>query len=386
MPREPSPADAALAAQLREQGEEGAIERKLERVRQAGMLDNDRSGLGQGLGSRSERDDAELNRAIEAFALLAEHDTYRTAFLAMFIDARYVVAEEKLKAQLLSLVDDLDGGLRKRAGGRAGEAIDIAIGVANWAAGHAKSSRAFRGLRDRLSEQYERLQKPGQDGYRSARERLADFFTEALLLPLTGAPSSRDEGERALEVAGVTSILDDPYTGARNPDVTPSDALDPFSNFTFSRLRLIIRSSTMEQLEQARDDTKALVAFARAYGAFLKALKQNRIAFAWIIAGNATVTQIALVLPAMVAIREWRRENLDEFLEVAVEWTPGLAAFAALTGTLPDRLIENIKREQGDLSDQTKAEFRHHLERFALTNPEQYREATRPRPDAGKLG
>jgi hypothetical protein len=379
VPREPNPADAALAAKLRERGEEGAIERKLERTRQAGMLASERSGLGHARGSRSIRADDELEQAIEAFALLAEHGTYQKAFLAMFIDGKYVVSEEKVKEQLLSLVDGLDDWVRKRGGGRVSDALDLALGAANWAAGHAKSSPAFRELRGRLDEQYELLQKRGAIGYRFARERLADFFTEAVLLPLTGAPSSPEEGARVLEVAGVTTLLDDPYTGAANQDGGVSAALEQYPNFTLSRMRTLIRSSTMAQLEQGRDDTKILFAFARAYGAFLKGLKQDRIAYAWILAGNASITQIALTVPVMVVMREWRHDNLEEFLEMAVEWTPGFTAFAALLATLPDQLIEDLKREHPHPTEPTRHELRHYIEQFATTHPEEHKELIRPR-------
>lgn len=371
-----SEADRQLLAALAARGIE-VSGRQIERARQAGLLAAaGRHGLGRGTGSRSVRDADELERAVDAFRLLAEHRNYQRALIAMFLQGAHPIDETKLKAALTGRLGDALAWIDKNGRG-AVSALDKALETAHWIAYRAAKSKLFRELRQRLKARYKPLRSVRTRAVSTAPMQLADLFADVLLVALAGHTTSPDSTRDMLAAFGVTDSLKNPFTGTgpEHQDIV-STFQERTSQLSFSRLIATIVHASPAQLERARDDTLNLIEFAKAYGDFLTRIKHSTIALAWRTISEPSVTAIGYIIPAMAVIREWQPAQLDNLLVAIDTWTPRYTAYSALLDTLPDQLIDDLMEQHGALTDQTATSLRNYLAHFETTHPNEYKTIT----------
>jgi len=311
VPREPSKPDLEVSAALATRGLD-VPSRTLERMREWGLLLT-RNQHGIGSGSVAEIATDEVDRATFAHELLTRHGSYARATLAMSVDGRYPIPKDRLEKAYTESLAGVQRHINRPARGAQDEWAG-AVAVAEWLAVQVCKRRKFRTLRKRL-----RTNPPSGMTVRWALECAA---TDMFLLLARGRAASPQGLRDMLTITGVADVLTDPATGQPTEplDTTILEELSPYLSLT--ALNTTVRSSTLDELERARDFAKTLRSFAATYGVVLKRTYGIRAGFIWLFSGATSDMAIAYATPALAVLLRKHPEPTQRWLELMTHWTP----------------------------------------------------------------
>lgn len=344
MARDVSQADQALSDALAARAVK-AKSRKIERMRQAGLLeDSNHPGLGRGRGSRSVRSAEEVDRAQYMADLLDGCGSYADSVLVAFVRDDYPIATDRLTRAYKKSLGAVAKWIEKR-GGTATSRVDIAGNVAVNVGRYFAKERQFRPLRTRakhldLVDRQAPMHRVMQDVATDLVAILIVWGAEPGLTTLTN------------QAAGTLQHLvgTDPVSGAHStpPGATPVSASITELAAQLSLVDLIRRvwASSIQELESARDAAKTFRAFARAFGPFAKRRFGTSGAFAWLVAGSANDRAVAYAIPGFVWLHQRHGETLDALIAFMAEWTPYFESVTTILDQLPSE-FQVIARPDG---------------------------------------
>ena len=249
MPRQANTADLALSDALAQRRID-ASPRKLETMRQAGMLEEQRrSGLGRGLGSRAVLAEGEVDRAEYMARLLDECGNYADAVLAAFVQARYPIAKDRLERAYEQSIR----AVRRRIDRQGGlSALDNALNAGSKVARYLAKERRFSPVRDRARHL-------GLVHRNAPMHRVMyDLATDVIVVTIVGNrdPALTEGAAAKMEVLIGDGTVEGP---------TPSPAAGATGGVGFSQLACrvhiaalprLVRAATMDELTRARDAAK----------------------------------------------------------------------------------------------------------------------------------
>lgn len=372
MARTTNPADLVLSDALAQRGI-AALPRRLETMRQAGMLEERRrSGLGRGLGSHAAVGEDEVDRAEYMARLLDEWGSYPDAVLAAFVRDEYPIPRHRL-------AEAYDGSIGRvlRSIGRYGgpSALDNALNAASKAGRYLSKERRFRPVRERarhlgLVHRYAPMHRV-----------MFDLAADVILLVIVGDKDPRRTAEAAMKV--------EVFTGDGTiEDSTPPAASTAACGLQFSelgrRLRLealpwLVSSATMPELTGARDAVKTFRAFAREYGPFADRRAGTGRAFVWLVVGMASDRVVAWSIPAFVLVRRAHGARFDAMISFFADWTPFFRAANVMLEAVPPQL-QFFARPNGyeSLTADERRELLEHITRLESTHSEEVKVLRNP--------
>jgi hypothetical protein len=306
MGRSQNSRDEALSIALRPHGIDRSV-RQLERARQAGLLaTRSRRGLGQGPGSEARELDDELDRAVSAFTLLKRHRTYAAAVLAMFVEARFDIAKDKLEKAYAENVASQLKALRLAVATSA-----LVAAAAEWAAGRAAKASAFAALRKRLKTQNRQFRAEG-GRFISVSEDLETLLENGFTILTSGQAVSSAGLSELLDGSGVTITN---LTGGAILDEAPLDAVaDGLAQARGDAIVELVRGTAMPGLLDARDATVLFRAYIRAYSSKHERLLGEPPGMPWAHVRSISDVALAWSIPAFVWFRAHWPDKLDELI------------------------------------------------------------------------
>jgi hypothetical protein len=247
MTRPPSAADRDLELRLRALEIELSADR-IQRFREVGLLLAPRPSYPGGGGSTGRYPPEVIDRVREAMELAEKPQPLYVAMLEMFGRGNFPIAESKLKAHLLYVLDRWERSLRDAAGAQPQtDPSDVAAEAAP-----ALAKRIARDPRTRQMRQ--RIRRRSKQNPESRLDGLTDVMGDLASIFLTGEPLARDTNN-LLEAVGLNTA----FTGAgRNVDLPDVD--EWFKPAQVDNIRSVISNATLAELEVARDDFKDLLA------------------------------------------------------------------------------------------------------------------------------
>jgi hypothetical protein len=356
MPRRTSQLAIELSTTL-ESSEERVSPRQIERLSEAGLL-----------GEPPYTPDL-VTRTRDALELVRRYnERHDLATLVMFVQGRHRVGEERLKRAYAVAFERIEGWIDRRLG--AGRDLDAARPLAIKLAHRSAKEREDRDLRARL-----KATRP-HEPFRSIRSLLEDFYTDVVLLIREGRPSS-DQGLReVLEATGVAAIASERVPG-RAP-IVPSLPLQDIKRFARkTKLGGLVRRVSLasyEQLEQARDDTLAFVAFARVFAPFAKTVLGASQGFGFRAIANMTDLGIAFAVPGMLILSSLRPDEVAELRALLKRETPRFRAFGQLLQRIPQRYHPQLYDPKlvAALDEDARAELKTVIDGFEAQDPHGY--------------
>lgn len=346
-----------LLAELHALGEDHVSARQLERLAEFGLLGPDGGEGGPAL----------VERAREAIRLVHEQGSGDRAALVMFVRG-YEFDRDRLIRAYMAALERIEAWIEKRSGGSDG--LIAAAHIARKLAEKASHSAAERPMRERLKRMRRTRRLP------NLKQALADVYTDALLAMTHGRASSEQGLRDLLEASGAHAITRDALPGKPPPAaLLPIQAIkEMFVNLRLGQQAKIVAHATYAQLCTARDDTVALVQFARIFVPYVHRALGLPDAFGFAEISRMNDLATAFVIPVMVVLRTVKGHEIDNIRAAINHHTPRFVAMNKLLDQIPERFYPVAKTVASieQLPADQHAELVAIVDEFEATYPVEY--------------
>lgn len=378
MARQTNHTDLALSTQLAERNID-ATPRKLETMRQAGMLEESRrQGLGRGPGSRSIRPPDEVDRAEYMIRLLDEVGNYAEAVLVAFVRGEHPIAKDRLEQAYERSFGVFVRWIAVRAG-RGASLADATLQAGSTIGRYLAKQKHFAGFRGRV-----RFLGLVHEHAPMARV-MQDLGTDLVRLMVIGERDDRLLSEAATNfehLATAASFETDPEP---KPEPTDLPLAELARRLDIPGILRLVRSATMEDLELARDQALTFRTLAQAFAPTMERRYGPGPAFPWKLIASARDQVIAYSAPAFVLLRRIRGARLDDTIRFMADWIPFFQAANLVVDQLPPDL-QVVAREGGleSLTSAQREELRVRLDRISKSHPTEFALVENP-PEIRKI-
>jgi len=290
--------------------------------------------------------------------------------LVAFVRNEYPIAKDRLERAYQQSFGAVLKWIEKRSD-PATSVIDTATTVGAKVARPFCKDRKFRLLR-------EQARNVGLvDQLVPMHRALQDFDTDLILLMTVGNADAKITAEAAVTFEDLVAAEARSDSHSTVQEAT-ADA-ESFDQLSLMRLVRLVRSSSMQELERARDSANIFHEFAKALGPLAKRQFGAVRAFAWLTLGSANDRTVAFLIPGFVWIRHRHGKKIDATIAFMAEWTPYFTAANIVLDELPSEL--HVIAEPNGYESLTPAQQRRvatHLAHLETAHPRELELARNP--------